>query len=207
MSKRNILSLAVSIISLIVLIPGVMLSVLSIKTSGTVSAPAIKAQFPINFFDTSNSILQTTSSLFSNGYQFVACMILLFSIIVPVAKGGLFIYMLVTKNLEYRRKIYSFINVIAKWSMCDVFITAIFLTYLSSGAKSHVENHVLSIFGAPIQVKTMIGMSAQLQPGFYCFLAYCVLSLLAVQLYQRQEVPSSTRDDEDAVQGKLPLTE
>jgi hypothetical protein len=184
MSFRNKLAFLTSIISFFFLIPGVYLSILTIKTSGTVAAPEMEAKFGVRFFDTTNSILKTVHDLFTGDYKFVACMIFLFSVIVPAIKGLLLIYVLITKDSTIRKKIFAFIKSIGKWSMCDVFIAATFLAYLSSGSKSHGEHHEVVVSGYQVGVDVMVKMSAHLQIGFYCFLAYCLLSLVALQLYE-----------------------
>jgi len=184
MSKRNIFAFLTSIISFFFLIPGVSLSILTIKTRGSVVAPEVGAHFGVRFFDTSNSILNTVHDLFLHDYRFVACMIFLFSVIVPTIKGLLLTFVLLTKQQVIRQKIFQFIKSIGKWSMCDVFIAATFLAYLSSGSKTHGEHHEVVVSGYTLDVNVLVKMTAQLEIGFYCFLAYCLLSLVALQLYE-----------------------
>lgn len=138
----------------------------------------------INLFDTSRSILKTLDHLWHHDHQFVAIMIFLFSVIVPVAKGLALIYIILHKNPVIRKKIFRIIKSIGKWSMCDVFITAIFLVYLSIGAgESHKFSHV-TIMGYTLPFKVLVTMKAHLEIGFWCFFTYCLLSLLALQLYE-----------------------
>lgn len=138
----------------------------------------------IELFDTSRSILKTVDHLWDHDYRFVAIMIFLFSVIVPATKGLALIYVILHKNRVTREKIFGVIKAIGKWSMCDVFITATLLVYLSIGAGgSHNFSHV-SIMGYTLPLNVIVEMQAQLQTGFWCFLTYCLLSLLALQLYE-----------------------
>lgn len=138
----------------------------------------------INLFDTSRSILKTVDHLWNHEYRFVAIMIFLFSVIIPVAKGLALSYIILNKNPVIRKNIFHVIKAIGKWSMCDVFITAILLVYFSIGV---VEAHNLShatIMGYTLPLKVLVTMKAHLEIGFWCFLTYCLLSLLALQLYE-----------------------
>jgi paraquat-inducible protein A len=156
--------------------------------SGFMGIPSVKGteqhHMQLKVFDTTRSILKTVHDLWQKDYLFVSAMIFLFSIIVPFAKGILVIYSFFAKDAEVRVKVYKFVNAIGKWSMCDVFIVAVFLSYLSTGATQTENTKNMSIMGHPINVDVMAGMHAQLQIGFWCFLAYCLLSLLALQLYE-----------------------
>jgi len=200
LSFRNKIAFSISTLSFFFLFPGIYLSMLTVKSKGSVSAkvPQVEYNFfgfpsidgtemkhmSLNIFDTSRSILKTVNDLWDKQYQFVACMILLFSVLLPIFKGIALTYVFFTKNFERRGKIFDFIKSIGKWSMCDVFIVAILLSYLSTGAlESHNATHVV-IMGQNIPVNMLVGMHAQLELGFWCFLTYCLLSLLALQLYE-----------------------
>lgn len=181
------LAFITSSIAFLFLIPGVSLSMLHLQSGGTVSADVVDvgaAQFGMQLFNTSNSILQTVQHLFRHDNRFVACMIFFFSIITPATKGILLTYILLTDNSLRRKKIFSFIKAIGKWSMCDVFIAATFLAYFSSGSRSHRQFYETVLLGTPVDVNILVRMTAHLETGFYCFLAYCLLSLIALQLYK-----------------------
>jgi hypothetical protein len=111
-------------------------------------------------------------------------MIFLFSVIVPVIKGTLVTYIFFCKNKPRRHNIFEFIKAIGKWSMCDIFIVAIFLAYLSTGASQTQSEKNITVLGHSLKVDVWAGMHADLQIGFWCFLAYCLLSLIALQLYE-----------------------
>jgi len=184
---RNGFSFVTSIIAYFFLVPGVYLSMLTINTNETVKSTV--GNFHVHIFNTSNSILRTVHDLYQQDYRFVACMIFLFSIIVPVIKALLLTFVFFTPNPTLKRNIFEFVKTIAKWSMCDVFIVAILLAYLSTGSHTHVESHQVSVFIFSIDVNVAVKMKAQLEIGFYCFLTYCLLSLIALQLYKHPEIP------------------
>jgi paraquat-inducible protein A len=184
MSLRNWLAVLLSIASFALFVPGISLSMLRIGTSGSVDLPMDYVE--VEFFNTSNSILQTVRHLFRHQNKFVACMIFLFSIIVPIIKGLLFGYVLLSTN-PIRKKVLNFMQAIGKWVMCDVFIVAIFLAYLSTGSASKESVHDVSIFGFSMEADISTQMTAKLEIGFYYFLAYCLLSLISFQLYTEKE--------------------
>ncbi len=138
----------------------------------------------IKLFDTSRSILKTVDHLWHHDYRFVAMMIFLFSVMVPVTKGLALTYIIFHQDRGVRKKIFYIIKSIGKWSMCDVFITAIFLVHLSVGAGGARSLSQITLMGQKLNLKVLVEMQANLEIGFWCFLAYCLLSLLALQLYE-----------------------
>lgn len=185
-SFRNKIALLISFVSFVFLFPGVYLSMLTINTKGSVKS--VVGNFGVEFFNTSNSILKTVFDLFEQKYYFVSIMIFIFSIILPVLKSALLILIILIENNRLANKILSFIKNIAKWSMCDVYIVAVFLAYLSTGSRSSGDTHEASILGIPIDINVFVNMSAELEVGFYCFLAYCLLSLCALQLHEEMPI-------------------
>ena len=199
LSFRNKMALITSLIAFIFLFPGIYLSMLTIATNGSVNAklphvestilgfPQIKGteekHIGLKIFDTTRSILKTVHDLWQRDYYFVASMILLFSVIIPFIKGIMITYVFLSKKAETRKKVFDIIKSIGKWSMCDVFIVAIFLAYLSTGATQTENVKNVMVMGHSVQVDVLAGMHAHLQIGFWCFLTYCILSLLALQLY------------------------
>jgi len=185
-SQRNVLAFVISLVSFGFLVPGITLSMITVNTRGSVQAPL--TNIGIEFLNTSNSIWNTVQQLFVQDYYFVAAMIFLFSVIVPATKGLMLIYIMLTKNQRMRKAMFSFVKTLGKWSMCDVFVVAIFLSYLSTGSRSSGSNHETSILGIPIDINIFVDMTAKLELGFYCFLTYCLLSLIAIQIYDEKNI-------------------
>lgn len=200
LSIRNQLAFSISIIAFLFLFPGIYFSMLTIKTTGSINAtvphvekgflgvPSVKGTeektMPLKVFDTSRSILKTVDDLWKKNYFFVASMIFLFSVIIPVTKGLLLTYLFLRRKQKVRQQLFFVIKSIGKWSMCDVFITAIFLSYLATGATKTENTKDIAMMGYTAHVDVLAGMQAELHVGFWCFLTYCLLSLIAAQLYE-----------------------
>ena len=107
-----------------------------------------------------------------------ATLILLFSVIVPFAKMSLVSWALFRRDEAGRRRTLAIVEIIAKWSMADVFAVALFITYLAAQASQTPPGGVSS---------AIIAFDATFGPGFYWFAAYCVVSL-AVQQWTARTV-------------------
>jgi len=162
MKTRHIIALILIIISLICLYPGLTEPVLSIK---------VGAKIPIlgnmTLHESTQSILNTIQTLHENNNTLVAFLILFFSIIVPLIKAILLLVVLFFKNLKQRMGIHKFVYIIGKWSMADVFVVGVFLAFLATKSNESIE--------------------ANIHSGFYYFLAYCLISLLAIQIINIEE--------------------
>lgn len=157
MTPRNIVALALIIISLGCLYPGLTFPVLSIH---------IGAKLPIigeiGLHDSTQSIMKTIRTLWENDNNLVANLILLFSVLVPIIKAVILLIILFFKQLNNRQLLHKFVAVISKWSMADVFVVGVLLAFLATKSDDNIH--------------------AQLHEGFYYFLAYCIISIFAVQL-------------------------
>lgn len=157
MQKRNIVALVLTLASLILLYPGLTEPILKI---------AIAAELPIlgktTFYENTQSILQTVKTLYSNNNALVAGLIFLFSVVVPFTKGVIILLTILVKDFALKEKLYRFVYIIGKWSMADVFVVGVFIAFLSTTSNKAIE--------------------AELLAGFNYFAAYCLLSLLGIQL-------------------------
>src|SRR5687767_7764734 len=128
----------------------------------------------VEVFEQTRSIVSGVQRLYEVGSPLPATLILLFSVIVPLVKASLVGWAMFVAP-ETRRRTLAFVEAIAKWSMADVFVVALFITYLAAMASQ-------SNPGAGPQV---VAFTAQFGPGFYWFAAYCVFSLASQQLTAR----------------------
>lgn len=81
------------------------------------------------------SILSGIINLWSTKYYFLAIIIFIFSIIFPIVKlSSLFIIWSVRLKDERRKRILYFLEAIGKWSMLDVFVTAVIIVSIKLGA-------------------------------------------------------------------------
>ncbi len=152
----RILSFVLILISLGLLLPGVLFPVLTIDAS--ITLPLLGK---MNLGSETRSVWGTITFLYEQKNYLVAGLIFLFSVIIPSLKNLLLFYVLLPGQGGGKRGIFAFIKRIGKWSMADVFVVAVFLAFLST--------------------KSMQGFSASLEKGFYYFLGYCLLSLIATE--------------------------
>lgn len=179
-NKLHSVGLILTIFSFLLLYPGVTQPILSLKMNIHVQAKIVDLQG--NLIDKSQSILGTVRSLFQKNRPLVAFLILLFSILVPLMKGGLILTSFLPIAAQRRKQLIIFTDLIGKWSMADVFVMAILITFLATKNDAEAMRQKLSMFGLdiPLEVKTRI--VSQLEPGFYFFLAYCLVSIASYQI-------------------------
>jgi len=163
MSKRNITGLILIVISLICLYPGLTLPILNIKIGASI--PLLGE---IELYDRTQSVISGIRLLYDSNNAFVATMILIFSVVVPVLKALILFAVLAFKNWKQRVRAYNFVAVIGKWSMADVFVVATFLAYLGTSSDE--------------------GINSEVMEGLYYFAAYCIISLLAIQIIKVDDI-------------------
>lgn len=152
--KMNLIAGFLILLSMALLIPGLIEPLLTITAS--IELMGMKREL----FSETRSIVQTVRSLHESGNDFVAGLILLFSIVVPFAKGAALLVALALRDERNRRRIRKFIDVISKWSMADVFLVGVYVAYLSAKATDNLD--------------------AEIHRGFYFFAAYCLVSIASL---------------------------
>ena len=155
MTTRNRVAVGLTLVSLVLLIPGLLQPALTIVAS----IPIFNK--PTEIFRQTQNVLQAVKSLYETGNYFVAGVILLFSIIVPFIKAAMLGVVLATKAPVPRYRRYLFVRSISKWAMADVFAVGIFIAFMASKA---IDN-----------------LDAVIGSGFYYFVSYCLVSNLAFQ--------------------------
>ena len=184
MSLRNKLSILLTLLSIGLFFPGIFLPMLDLKLEGEIDATM--AQMGMTLIDKPSSIIQSVFDLWEQKLFLVAVVIFAFSVVVPIIKTLLVGTALLLTNLQQADRIMAFVQAIGKWSMCDVFVVAILVTYLSTGADPAVSTHTVTLFGMSLTFTASFDLQSTLGPGFYYFLGYCMTSLLALQIYQRR---------------------
>jgi paraquat-inducible protein A len=175
MSLRNRIALALTLLSFILLYLGLTLPALTITLTSRAGTPM--GELEATVLDQTRSILSTIENLYDEELILVASLILLFSVIVPVLKGLLVMAALGMRGGSASRRVVGILRRIGKWSMADVMVVAIFLAYLSTRYQEDGVRETLQLFGAKIEVLLSSQMISSLEPGFYWFLAYCLVSL------------------------------
>ncbi len=122
----------------------------------------------LQVYDSTRSILGTVSELAETGNLAVALLIVLFSVIIPVFKLGLQALALALPRPEWRAPLLQVNSALSKWSMADVFVMALLVAYMAGSASGQMGDLLLT--------------DAQLEPGFWYFLAYCLFSIVAGSL-------------------------
>jgi paraquat-inducible protein A len=120
----------------------------------------ISAEFILHFnlFNEKRSVLGTLQTLWDSGNWFPFLLIFLFGILIPLIKSGAIFYLLLAHKPN--AKWYRFVSAISKWAMADVFAISIFVAFLGANAMQNTQ--------------------ATIEPGFYYFAAYVLLSGLVV---------------------------
>lgn len=155
MSTRNAVALVLTVVALALLLPGLTQPVLTISAS--IEMLGMKREI----FNQTQSVLQAVRSLHESGNDFVAGLILLFSVTVPFLKAITHFAVMAMKNETARYRLYLSVRSLSKWAMADVFAVGTFIAMLAAQATDNLDGTA--------------------GPGFYFFAAYCLVSNLAFQ--------------------------
>lgn len=120
------------------------------------------------------SLLGTVRDLYLGGSIFVAALLALFSVVIPVLKLALSVFALLGPAGALRATGVHVVRAIGKWSMTDVFVVAVLLAFLAGGQGGLTD--------------------ARLGPGLYFFASYGLLSLLGGVLLARVVHEPQRRD-------------
>jgi len=131
----------------------------------------------VEVYRQTRSIVGSVRNLYEVGSPVPATLILLFSVIVPVTKAALVAWAFFLASSERRDSTLRFVVGIAKWSMADVFVVALFIAYLAAQATQAPP-------GEP-GAAPLIVFTATFGAGFYWFAAYCLFSLASQQYTAR----------------------
>ena len=112
-------------------------------------------------FEEEITILSTLSILHSGNEWLLYIVILIFTIILPLAKYTLlFTYTLNQTQLMKNKKMIIFLEYISKWAMLDVFIVALFI----------------------VSIKLKMLASAETEVGLYLFVGSIIISIICTQI-------------------------
>lgn len=132
----------------------------------------------VEAYRSTRSILGMSQELADNGNLLVAIMIVSFSVVIPVLKLLLqALALLITGTLG--RRLLTLNAALGKWSMADVFVMAMLIAFMAGRASNHVGELLI--------------MDAQLETGFWFFLGYCLFAIAAgglIKLLAQREDPA-----------------
>ncbi len=153
-------------VSLIYLVVGLLAPILSL-----VAYTDVAVLGKVVFRYESKGIITTVVELVGSGNVFIAAVLFTFSVVTPLVKLVFTFMAISTSRAALRHRYLALLGAIGKWSMADVLVVAILLSFFISGSDEFSDSW--------------------LGPGLYFFAGYCLLSLIAVQLIGH--VPASPR--------------
>ena len=145
------------------------------KVTPSLTASLLQNVGDVEVFQQTRSIIGSVRRLYEVGSPVPATLILLFSVVVPFVKTALVGWAMFVAQEAQRRRTLAFVEAIAKWSMADVFVVALFITYLAAMASQ----------SPPAAGPPLVAFKAEFGSGFYWFAAYCLFSLASQQLTAR----------------------
>ena len=145
------------------------------RVTPSLTSSLLQNMAEVEVFQQTRSIIGSVRRLYEVGSPVPATLILLFSVVVPFVKTALVGWAMFAADEARRRRTLTFVEAIAKWSMADVFVVALFITYLAAVASQ----------SAPAAGPPLLAFRAEFGAGFYWFAAYCVFSLASQQLTAR----------------------
>lgn len=165
MRTRNVIALVLAVISFGLLYPGLVKPLITIRATFSMLGRTME------IFSDTRSIIQTIRSLHESGNDFVAALILVFGVAVPILKGMILLGVLLLRRSRLKSRLFGFVQGIGKWAMNDVFVVAVYTAFLAGKAQENLD--------------------AELGVGFYYFTAYCLTSLLAIQFMKLEPAPET----------------
>ena len=131
------------------------------KVTPALTASLLQNVGEVEVFQQTRSIVGSVRRLYEVGSPVPATLILLFSVVVPFVKTALVGWAMFVAHGAQRRRTLAFVEAIAKWSMADVFVVALFITYLAAMASQ----------STPAAGPPLVAFRAEFGAGFYWFAA------------------------------------
>jgi len=148
------------------------------KLTPQITASLQKNMGEVELYEQTRSILGSVRRLYEVGSPVPATLILLFSVVVPLFKAALVTWAVFGAGDRHRQRTLAVVETIAKWSMADVFVVALFIAFLAARASATPTQ-------GPGATPALIAFSAHFGAGFYWFAAYCVFSVASQQITAR----------------------
>lgn len=174
------LGFLLNLLALALFVPGILLPMFSLSMD--VNAATNISTLSTELINKELSLINTIDELYNDNRVAVAGLILFFSIIIPLIKSALITIAYFIKDMAMAKKMSSFVNMIGKWSMADVFVVAIFLAVMSTNHAETQSNHQLTLFSFKLDIIISSSTLSHIGNGFYYFTAYCLTSIIASQL-------------------------
>ena len=133
----------------------------------------------------SKSILEVVRLMLMQGkidVLAVGLLVLLFSVLFPVAKLLSSLAYIYNQRLQSNRVIRFMVFKTGKWSMADVMVVAIFMSYI--GFSGILTEQLGQLEGLTNKIDILTTNKSSLQIGFFLFTSFVILSLLVSQKLQ-----------------------
>ena len=133
----------------------------------------------------SKSILEVVRLMLQQGeidVMAVGFLVLLFSVLFPVAKLLSSLVYVYNPTLRTKRFIRFMVFKTGKWSMADVMVVAIFMSYI--GFSGILTEQLNQLEGLTRRIDILTTNKSALQIGFFLFTSFAILSLLVSQRLQ-----------------------
>lgn len=133
----------------------------------------------------SKSILEVVRLMLAQGKMdvlAVGLLVLLFSVVFPVAKLLSSLAYIYNQQLQSSRVIRFMVFKTGKWSMADVMVVAIFMSYI--GFSGILTEQLNQLEGLTNKIDILTTNKSSLQIGFFLFTSFAILSLLVSQKLQ-----------------------
>ena len=115
-------------------------------------------------------------------------LVLLFSIVFPFIKLLLSAGYLFMNSLKSSKLVQNIIFHLGKWSMADVFVVAIFMSYIGFYGLINSQLGAMAHGNETIGIETV--NYSKLSPGIIFFTLYCVFSIVMSSLIHRESKSS-----------------
>ncbi|WP_298418595.1 paraquat-inducible protein A [uncultured Kordia sp.] len=146
---------------------------------------------PISFTDQvlyykSKSIMEVSKVMLAQGkikVMIVGILVLLFSVIFPVSKLISSLLLIFKRVLKNNKIIHFLVFKSGKWSMADVLVVAIFMSYIGFTGIISSQLDQLENMGSSLTVLTT--NNSELQNGFFFFMGFVMMSIFISQAIQK----------------------
>lgn len=181
--------LILTIICFVLLISGLLLPMIEIdariaEMSFTLLGEQISFTDQVLYYK-SKSILEVVRLMLMQGKMdvlAVGLLVLLFSVLFPAAKLLSSLAYIYNQKLQSNRVIRFMVFKTGKWSMADVMVVAIFMSYI--GFSGILTEQLNQLEGLSNKLDILTTNKSSLQIGFFLFTSFAVLSLLVSQKLQ-----------------------
>lgn len=147
LAKKNSIqaTLALSIAALLLFIPANIYPFMTMELYGQTN---------------SATIWGGVTSLMDDGAYFIAVVVFLASLVIPLLKLVILFYLSLTatngKHTLFKTKLYYFVELIGRWSMLDIFLLAVFVAVIKLGKWTTVEPELGALLFLIVVILTMI---------------------------------------------------